>query len=62
MSIREDGLTGELEAVAPFDNETAMALAHIAQELSRRNQIEAKKAEAMEKIAYELRQLQLGVQ
>jgi len=43
MSIREDGLTGELEAVAPFDNDTAMALAHIAQELSRRNQIEAKR-------------------
>ena len=43
MSIREDGLTGELEAIAPFENETAMALVYIAQELSRRNQIEARR-------------------
>lgn len=43
MSIREDGLTGELEVEGSFDNDTSMMLAYIAQELSRRNQIEAKR-------------------
>lgn len=57
MGIREDGLTGELEVVGPFANETCMMLAYIAQELSRRNQIEAERNKYLNSFFSEFLQL-----
>lgn len=50
MTLKEDGLTGEIEAIPPFDNELNMILAHLVQELSRRNQIFKEQVEAQKQM------------
>lgn len=50
MTLKEDGLTGEIEAIPPFDNELNMILSHLVQELSRRNQIFKEQVEAQKQM------------
>lgn len=47
-SFTEYGLTGELEIIGNWSDETAFALAQVARQMNIRNQIEAKRNEMLD--------------